>query len=167
MNNPCVNKPLALPISQRHTWILLCRFLVRPSLLQQCEHFIRKRLIFFMFGYRDALYCMWAHPTCNANHSPLCWIQDLPWGWLGASDSLVLGQVPGQGVSRTGGTTLLSIALLQWGSIPASVFTCSHHLPSGEIKRQSLTLIVRMRRHADVTRTHAIATNRTEGLQIN
>lgn len=61
------------------------------------------------------------HPTCNANHSSLSWIQDVPSGRLGALDPLVLGQVPGQSVSATGGTDLLLRALLL-GLIPVSVF---------------------------------------------
>ncbi len=95
----------------------------------------------------------YSHPTCDANHSPLCWIQDLPWGWLGAFDPLVFGQVPGQGVSKTGDAAPLSIAFLEWGSIPASVFAARHHLPSGQRKRQSLRLTAWMRMHTDMTRT--------------
>lgn len=94
----------------------------------------------------------YSHPTCDANYGPLCWIQDLPCGWLGAFDPLVFGQVPGQGVSRKGDTALLVIPLLLWGSIPASVFTGRHNLPSGEI--QSLRLFVWMRHDQNMHHNH-------------
>lgn len=67
-----------------------------------------------------------ARPTCDANHRPLSWIQDLPGGRLGALDPLVLGQVPGQGVSGTGDSDLLHRGLLLWGLGPVSVFAFRH-----------------------------------------
>lgn len=66
------------------------------------------------------MYCL-ARPTCNANHSSFSWIQDLSSGRHRELDPLVLGQVPGQGVSATGGTDLLLRALLL-GLILVSVF---------------------------------------------
>lgn len=65
-------------------------------------------------------------PTCDANHCPLSWVQDLPRGRLGALDPLVLGQVPRQGVSRTGGSDLLHRGLLLRGLDPMSVFAFRH-----------------------------------------
>lgn len=47
----------------------------------------------------------------------------------------MLGQVPGQRVSRTWDITPVSIALFQWGSIPVSVFMCCHYRPLGQIQR--------------------------------
>lgn len=69
-------------------------------------------------------------PTCDTNDGPLCGIQDLPRGCHRAFAPLVLGQVPGQGVSRTGDAAPLTAAFLRWGSVPASVSTGRHRLPS-------------------------------------
>lgn len=80
---------------------------------------------------------LFSPPTCNANYSPVSWIQDLRCGGFGAFDSLVFGQVPGQGVSKKGDAALLFIAFLQWGSIPTSVFTGRHHPLKKEMDRLS------------------------------
>lgn len=86
----------------------------------------------FMSGYRESAGAHFF--TCNANHSPLRWVQNLSWGGLGAFDSLVLGQVPGQGVSRTGNATSPSIALFGQGSLLVPVLPCRHHLPTRDLK---------------------------------
>lgn len=56
--------------------------------------------------------------TCNANDSPLCWIQNISRGWLGAFDAMVFGQVPGQRVSRRGGIT-------DWAQVTGGLLWCS------------------------------------------
>lgn len=40
------------------------------------------------------------HRTCNADDGPLCRVQHVSGGWLGALHAMVFGQVPGQRVSR-------------------------------------------------------------------
>lgn len=84
--------------------------------------------LFLLWTVLSLRYLWHRHPTCDTNHSPLCWIQDVPGGGLGAFDPLVFGQVPGQGVSRTGGAAPIPTDLLLWASLTASVFTGRHLL---------------------------------------
>lgn len=48
----------------------------------------------------SSIFLLCEHRTCDADDGPLCRVQHISRGWLGALDAMVFGQVPGQRVSR-------------------------------------------------------------------